>query len=292
MMTAKKFRFNHSLIPWHKNIGINYYLHEEPLALCNLPDPADTERSPVDRVLENFSPIANNRSKTPLPETIHSLIPENTNLETFQHALEALVSLEDLCIFLCDNTPTELYDLKKYAKSIIRGRFLDLSPHEHNPINPMKKIVSVLLVFPLLSPAEDQEGLIFDNDSLPLLRAIFQSISIPQTEVFGIPLSPWRSPGCRETVKTENTYLRIILEKIIKILSPKAIVSFGPLCYEILTEQKKTLSALRSLPHCLSYDSTLYPFITTLHFNAIMESPPLKKHLWKDIIALTKVLNK
>lgn len=127
---------------------------------------------------------------------------------------------------------------------------------------------------------EDEQGLPFVGRSGQLLNKIFEIIGITREEVFIANIVKCRPPNNRKPTPIEmSTCKKILLEKQIKIIRPRAICTLGSSALEGLLERPVKITAERGI--ATHYQET--PLIPAYHPAYVLRNPPALEYLAKDI---------
>ncbi|MBI5025255.1 MAG: uracil-DNA glycosylase [Nitrospirae bacterium] len=133
---------------------------------------------------------------------------------------------------------------------------------------------------------EDIQGRPFVGDAGKLLTSLIEKMGFKREEVYIANIIKCRPPYNRDPEEDEINTCKQFIERQIKIINPKVIVSLGRVSAQSLLMTKIPISKLRG--QLFNYAGI--PFIPTFHPAYLLRNPKDKWLTWKDAQAVLKLL--
>jgi len=125
---------------------------------------------------------------------------------------------------------------------------------------------------------EDLQARPFVGDAGKLLTRLIEKMGFKRKEVYIANIVKCRPPMNREPEKDEINTCRPFVERQIKIINPKAIMSLGKISAQSLLNSKTMISRLRGT----FFDYLNIPLMPTFHPAYLLRNPKDKKLTWDD----------
>lgn len=143
----------------------------------------------------------------------------------------------------------------------------------------------LLIITDLPSPDDDMSGKILSGSAGDLTDKMLSAIDMSRESVSIIPLLFWRTPGGRTPSREEIDLSMPFVNKMIDMLSPKIIITFGTLA---ATEIAKTDLNNKHGDEIISDKG--YKIIPIYHPNYLILKPSAKKDVWSALQNIQKLL--
>nr|MBF0223277.1 uracil-DNA glycosylase [Desulfobulbaceae bacterium] len=135
---------------------------------------------------------------------------------------------------------------------------------------------------------DDAEGVLFSDEQGELLRKMFQAINIDLNDTYLTNIVKCRASEESPPEKDHLSACRPFLLSQIDIISPKVIVTLGPLAAQALLSTNKLLIHLRGRVHRYK----MIPLIPIFHPSYLLKTPEMKKAAWIDLQLVQRELLK
>lgn len=133
---------------------------------------------------------------------------------------------------------------------------------------------------------EDRQGLPFVGEAGGLLERILFAMGLTGEDVYICNLIKCRPPGNRNPVAEEVAACRPYLERQLRLLEPRVIVTLGRFAAQSLLGVQTPVSRLRGNWH--EYQGIAV--MPTFHPAYLLRSPAEKKYVWEDMKKVKKRL--
>lgn len=134
---------------------------------------------------------------------------------------------------------------------------------------------------------EDKQGLPFVGRAGQLLNKMLAAINLKREDVFIANIVKCRPPMNRTPLPQEIEMCFPYLEKQIKIVKPRLIVTLGAPATSTLLSTKIGISELRS--KFFKYDENTF-LLPTYHPAFLLRNPNKKREAWEDLLKVQKFL--
>ena len=151
--------------------------------------------------------------------------------------------------------------------------------------NIAKKPNGLLIITDLPSSDDDSSGKILSGNAGEMVDKMLSAIEMSRENVSIIPLLFWRTPGGRTPNREEIDLSMPFVNKIIEMLKPRIIITFGTLA---ATEIAKT--NLTSQHGAIIESESGYTIIPIYHPNYLILKPSAKKDVWNALQNIQKLL--
>jgi DNA polymerase len=135
---------------------------------------------------------------------------------------------------------------------------------------------------------DDAEGVFFSGKEGELLRKMVQAIGVDLDDVYLTNTVKCRASEERPPEKEHLAACRPFLLSQIDTISPKVIVTMGPLAAQVMLGTNKLLVRLRGRVH--TYKAV--PLIPTFQPSYLLKNPEMKKAAWVDLQLVQRELNR
>ena len=153
--------------------------------------------------------------------------------------------------------------------------------------NIAKKPNGLVIITDLPGNDDDLSGKILSGVAGEMVDKMLNAIDMSRDNVSIIPLLFWRTPGGRTPNREEIDLSMPFVDKMINMLNPKIIVTFGTLA---ATEIAKTnLKDMQSLPSEIKTENGCI-IIPMYHPNYLVLKPSAKKDVWNALQNVQKLL--
>ena len=145
------------------------------------------------------------------------------------------------------------------------------------PKMPVTDSVSILVVTDIPSLADDGNGNILSGADGELFDKMLKAINLTRDQIAITPLVFWRPPGGRAPTTDELAFCKPFVDKIIKTLKPKKILTLGALAAKTISgatlpkDHGKEISA---------HDTTC---IAIYKPDFILQNPNVKPAIWNAL---------
>lgn len=143
----------------------------------------------------------------------------------------------------------------------------------------------LLIITDLPSSDDDISGKILSGTAGELTDKMLSAVNMSRENVSIIPLLFWRTPGGRTPSREEIDLAMPFVKKIITMLNPKIIITFGTLS---TTEIAKTNLSDFHGSEIVSDDG--YTIVPMYHPNYLILKPSAKKDVWEALQNIEKLL--
>ena len=143
----------------------------------------------------------------------------------------------------------------------------------------------LVIITDLPSPDDDLSGQILSGNAGEMVDKMLAAIGMSRENVSIIPLLFWRTPGSRTPNREELDLSLPFVNKILEMLSPRVIATFGTLA---ATEIAKTNLTSNHGNEIIS-DSG-YTIVPIYHPNYLILKPSAKKDVWSALQNIQKLL--
>lgn len=151
--------------------------------------------------------------------------------------------------------------------------------------NIAKKPNGLLIITDMPSTDDDLTGNILSGKAGELVDKMLSAIEMSRNEVSLIPLIFWRTPGGRTPTREELDLVRPFIDKIISMLQPKIILTFGTLAATEIAHVNlinKHGDETQSEYGC--------KIIPVYHPNYLILKPSAKRDVWNALQNVQKML--
>jgi uracil-DNA glycosylase family 4 len=147
---------------------------------------------------------------------------------------------------------------------------------------------SVLLLCDRPRNEEDRSGDVLAGNHVILATRMMAAIDLSfENDVAVANFIPWRPPGNRAPTEQEAQMMVPLLQKLIALLKPKAILCFGHLPGQYLAGGED--APMKARGKVLSINGI--PLLTTFHPETLLKSPQSKRMAWHDLQAFRQILD-
>ncbi|MET0155654.1 MAG: uracil-DNA glycosylase [Rickettsiales bacterium] len=140
---------------------------------------------------------------------------------------------------------------------------------------------------------EDKQGVPFCGASGQLLEKALNAVGRRRDENYYISnMVFWRPPANRKPTDEETEACLPFVEKHIALIAPKLLVLTGATAVQGLLKQKEGVTRLRGrlFDYQNRYMKSPVPALPIFHPSYLLRSPQQKKFLWRDMLAVEKIL--
>jgi uracil-DNA glycosylase family 4 len=242
---------------WHVDAGADEAIDEAPRnRLAAVPKPVATAPA-------NAASRGTTRLAAAANETADSAL---------QSARETAAACQDLAALREALAAFDRCTLKATAKSLVFG--------DGNPEAPL------MLVGEAPGTDEDREGRPFVGVSGQLLDRMLAAIGRDRTGAYITNILPWRPPGNRKPTPAEILLCQPFVERHIELIGPKLLIFVGGTAASALLDRTEGITRLRG--RWLEWRTI--PVMAIYHPAYLLRQPALKKHAWKDMLAIQQKL--
>lgn len=167
-------------------------------------------------------------------------------------------------------------ELKKTAKNLV---FADGTPGAR-----------VMFVGEAPGADEDREGLPFVGRSGKLLDLMMHAIGLDRTSTYIANIVPWRPPGNRTPTPQETSICLPFIRRQIELANPDFLVCLGKPSMQTLLGIHEGIKASRGRWRDFDTGTRTIKAMATFHPAYLLRTPIEKKFVWRDMLALKKVL--
>ncbi len=166
----------------------------------------------------------------------------------------------------------------------------ELSKHRRNVVFGEGNIqADIMFVTEGPGMGEDSTGEPISGHAREMLNNMIEKVLlIPASDVYISNIVKCRAPNNRMATETEIYTCRPYLQKEIKFVKPKIIVTLGATAYRYLTNDSTSISKVRGG----IIEMGGYRLIPTLHPNYLLRNPSAKKEVMNDILKVKELLNR
>ncbi|MBR4624581.1 MAG: uracil-DNA glycosylase [Alphaproteobacteria bacterium] len=156
-----------------------------------------------------------------------------------------------------------------------------------NPVKPniASKPNGLLIITDLPSADDDLSGNILSGNAGEMTDKMLNAIEMSRENVSIVPLLFWRTPGGRTPLREELDLSRPFVDKLIEMLNPRVIITFGTLA---TTEIAKT--NLNDSHGDEIQDEKGCIIVPLYHPNYLILKPSAKKDVWVALQNIQKLL--
>ena len=135
---------------------------------------------------------------------------------------------------------------------------------------------------------DDAEGILVSGDEGELLRKMLQAIGVDLNDAYLTNTVKCRASEEKPPKKEHISACRPFLLSQIDVISPRVIVTMGPLAAQVMLSTNKLLVRLRGRVH--KYKAI--PLIPTFQPSYLLKNPEMKKAAWVDLLLVQRELNR
>ncbi len=150
--------------------------------------------------------------------------------------------------------------------------------------NIASKPNGLLVITDMPSVDDDLSGKILSGNAGELVDKMLAAIEMSRENVSIVPLIFWRTPGGRTPSREELDLSRPFVDKMIEMLKPRIIVTFGTLGAEEIGKTNLTAN------HGNEIGNNEYKIIPLYHPNYLILKPSAKKDVWTALQNVQKML--
>ena len=143
----------------------------------------------------------------------------------------------------------------------------------------------LLIITDSPSTDDDISGKILSGMAGEMTDKMLSALDMNRENVSIVPLSFWRTPGGRTPTREELDLVRPFIDKIIEMLKPKVIVTFGTLAATEIAQID-----LSSLHGNEIQSPNGYTIIPVFHPNYLILKPSAKRDVWNALQNVQKLL--
>jgi DNA polymerase len=137
---------------------------------------------------------------------------------------------------------------------------------------------------------EDIEGLPFVGRSGKLLDRMIAGIGYDRMNVYIANIVPWRPPGNRTPTPQESAICLPFLQRQIELANPDVLVCLGGPSAQTLLNVKEGITRVRGRWFTFNTGTRDIKAVATFHPAFLLRSPLQKRFVWRDLMAIKKVL--
>jgi len=233
--------------------GVRWELVETPIK-------QDIQRAPVQ---QNFQ---TNTTKPEKPVIVPPVAP--ISLETVKSMVTRPSDIDSLIRMICEfNHP-----LKGGATNTVLP-------------NIAKKPNGLLIITDLPGTEDDLSGHILSGNAGEMTDKMLNAIGMSRENVSIVPILFWRTPGGRTPSREELDLSMPFVQKILEMLAPRVIITFGTLATTEIT--KSNLSDVHGAEITDDFGRIIVPMY---HPNYMILKPSAKKEVWTALQNVQKLL--
>ena len=183
---------------------------------------------------------------------------------------------------------TTLEELKNYTQT---KQICDIQKHASNIVfGDGNATAKILVIGEAPGQEEDLAGVPFIGRSGELLMNAFSCINLSRQKNFYITNNIfWRPPGNRKPTEEELLLCRPILNKIIEIIKPEAIICVGSVATQNILETEDSISSLRQKE--LTSKNFSQKIFAVYHPSYLLRNPSKKYEMYKDLLFIKSHIN-
>ncbi|MBO7052871.1 MAG: uracil-DNA glycosylase [Alphaproteobacteria bacterium] len=151
--------------------------------------------------------------------------------------------------------------------------------------NIAKNPNGLIIITDMPNTDDDLSGRIFSGNTGDLLDKMLSAIQMSRENVSLIPLVFWKTPGGRTPLSEELKLTRPILDKMIDLLKPQIVITFGTLAATEIGQTNLTSNHGTEIKTDKGY--TIIPLF---HPNYLILKPSAKKDVWAVLQNVQKML--
>jgi uracil-DNA glycosylase len=137
---------------------------------------------------------------------------------------------------------------------------------------------------------EDREGLPFVGRSGKLLDRMMAAIGLDRTSAYIANIVPWRPPGNRTPTPQESAICLPFIQRQIELADPDILICLGKPSMQTLLGINEGIKASRGRWREFDTGKRIIKAMATFHPAYLLRTPPEKKFVWRDMLALKKAL--
>lgn len=187
----------------------------------------------------------------------------------------------------------EINDIKGVKKYLENSSFCELKNFANSTVlGDGKENAKIVLIGEAPGEEEDKNGIPFCGRSGRLLDNILLSIGLKRSDNLYITNSVfWRPPANRKPTREEILPCRVVLMKILEIISPKFVILCGGTSIESLLGMKSDkISEIRGKFSRFKEKNLDFEYTAIYHPSYLLRSPGTKKTAWIDMMSIKEVL--
>jgi DNA polymerase len=143
----------------------------------------------------------------------------------------------------------------------------------------------LLIITDIPSTDDDLSGNILSGIAGEMTDKMLSAIDMSRDSVSIIPLVFWRTPGGRTPTKEELDLVRPFIDKMIKMLNPRVILTFGTLAAQEIGQTSLTSEHGNEIK-----TESGYTVIPVYHPNYLILKPSAKRDVWNALQNVQKML--
>lgn len=138
---------------------------------------------------------------------------------------------------------------------------------------------------------EDKQGAPFVGPAGQLLDKMLAAIGLDDHQVHITNIVYWRPPGNRPPTPQEALVCRPFLERQVEFVKPDVLLLLGGPASNHILEKPEGIMRLRGKWKDVSIGSHSMRAMATLHPAYLLRSPPAKRMVWRDLLAIAEALD-
>lgn len=151
--------------------------------------------------------------------------------------------------------------------------------------NIAKKSNGLVIITDKPNADDDLSGQILSGMAGEMIDKMLSAIDMSRENVSIIPLLFWRTPGDRTPTKEELDLVRPFIDKMIKMLNPRIVITLGTLATTEIAKTNLTSEHGNEIQSNMGY--TIVPLY---HPNYLILKPSAKKDVWTALQNVQKML--
>ncbi len=262
-----------ALLEWLQTMGVRDIIANDIASIFERSTPKEQEK------------IQQNQTRTITPKPKPASLEESTSINTQKLMEEVKIKVSE-----CKT----LEELENYVHTF---KSLDIchsakSPVFYAGINDLNP--DILVIGDIPEDEDDKTGKTFMGRSGKLMDKILYSIACDRDSNVRLTTAVnWRPAGGLDVTDQVLLVCKPILERHIELLKPKFILATGKTVYNLLFDEKKTLSqALRKKHTYITADNDEIPTFIIYHPTHMINTPQSKALAWNTMLKLKKELEK
>ena len=228
--------------------------------LTETPAKPDIKRAPVQQNFQTNQPCENKPVIVPASAPI--------TLETVKSMVERPIDTDSLVRMICE-----------FNHPLRSGATNPVKPNIANNPN------GLLIITDLPSADDDLSGNILSGNAGEMTDKMLNAIEMSRENVSVVPLLFWRTPGGRTPLREELDLARPFIDKLIEMLNPRIIITFGTLATTEIAKTKLTETHGQEIK-----DENGRIIVPLYHPNYLILKPSAKKDVWVALQSIQKLL--
>ncbi len=217
--------------------------------------------------------------KTPLPRISHPSLPGPEQTGTAKTETAAAPTETKTTVCSLDNLSAMIAECRSCSPGEGTDR-ISMEPGNNTPVGLMIVCDPPQVDTPEVAPIQ--------GEARDLLSRMLTAIDLTMDEVHLTSIIKCRLPKGERSLEKRESYCLDWLEREADLVSPRIILTLGPLSARLILQTGRQLFTVRGRLH----DWRKIPLVSSYHPEILLKHQELKKASWEDLKLVKKILNR